>query len=115
MPSEIELAKHILRQALEAEARENALEVVAMEHVELGERNAPGPHLLHAGLILAPPGIGEAEPIERVAARLEQDPGLARNAGPPIHQRAENVKKQSFHGDRHGWLATSRDRRFARG
>ena len=94
MPREIELRHDLLGERCDAEAGQDALEVAPMQHVELAERNCTVPHLVHGGLILAAPGIGEGEPIELVAERLQHGLGLARDAGAPVDQRAEHVEEQ---------------------
>ena len=57
---------------------------------------SPGTHLLHRRLILAAPGVGECDPVERMAERLEDCLGFAGDAGAPVDQRAEHVEKQSL-------------------
>src|SRR5262249_37658302 len=54
------------------------------------------------GLILIAPGVGEGEPVEVMPERLERAPGFARDAGAPVHHRAEHVEEQRLHLDRHG-------------
>src|SRR5262249_32152823 len=103
MPGGIAMARDGLRQTRDAEARHDALEIVPVQHVELAERDAPAAHLLHRWLVLVAPGIGEAEPIESIAERLENRLGLARDAGAPVDQRAEHVEEQSLRADRHGY------------
>src|SRR5882672_6443282 len=67
-----------------------------MQNVELGEWNAPRPHLLHAGLVFVAPGIREAQPIGLVSERLQHRLGLAPNAGAPIDKGAEYIEEQRF-------------------
>src|SRR5262249_43302063 len=86
-----------------SEARQNALEVVPMQHIQLRKRNAPRPHLLHTGLVLVAPGIREAKPVNLVSERFQHRPGLARDAGAPIDEGAEYVEEQSLDGGRRGF------------
>ena len=62
----------------------------------LAERHAGPSAFLHRRLVLAAPGVGEGEPVERMAERLEDCLGLARDAGAPVDQRAEHVEEQSL-------------------
>ena len=101
MPREIQITQDVLGQILQSEPRQDALEVAAMEHVELRERDAARAHLLHARLIFVAPGIGEGRPVEGMAARPEDRRGLARDAAAPIDQGPEHVEEQRLHGDRH--------------
>ena len=55
---------------MQTEARHETLEVAPVQHVELAERDAAGAHLFHAGLVFAPPGVGEGDPVEVVAQGL---------------------------------------------
>ncbi len=64
-----------------------------MQHVELGEFDTASAHLLHGALVLAAPGIGECEPVERTSARLEHCLGLARNGAAPIDDRAKYIEE----------------------
>jgi len=67
-----------------------------MEYVELAERNAAKPHLVHRALVFAAPGIGKGKPVERMTERTQESLRLPRNAGTPVDQRAEHVKEQGF-------------------
>src|SRR5262245_3400418 len=78
---------------------------MSVQHVELAERHAAGAHLLHRGLVLAAPGIGEGEPVELVATRRQHGLGLARDAAAPIDHRAEDIEEQRLRG--HGVPAAS--------
>ena len=71
-----------------------------MQHIELGKRDAPSPHLLHAGLVFVTPGIGEAKPVGAMSERFQHSLGLARDAGTPIHKGAEYVEEQRLDGGR---------------
>ena len=61
----------VIGQSAQAEARQDALEIAPVQHVELGERNAAGAHLFHAGLVFAAPGVGKRDPVELMAKRRE--------------------------------------------
>ena len=84
------------RQRIRAEARQDALEVSPVQRVELRERQAPRPDLLHRGLVLAAPGVGEGLPVAAPAERSEDALRLARDAAAPIDQRAEHVEEESL-------------------
>ena len=81
--------------AREAEARQDALEVAPVQHVELAERDAAGAHLLHGGLVFAAPGVREGEPVEGVAERREDASRL--RARSPVRQSTSvpNTSKKS--------------------
>src|SRR5262249_21649788 len=100
MPGEIEIAQHAFVEIIHREPRQDALEIPAVQHVELGEGNFSATHLLHTGLVLAAPGVGEFQPIERMAEWLEDGFCLARNRGAPIHQGTEHVEEQRFGHER---------------
>src|SRR5262249_12619610 len=102
VPSKVEVTHGRLRQARDAETRQDPFEIVPMQHVELAERHAARAHLVHRGLVFGAPGIGEGEPVEQVALRLEDDFRFARDAGTPIDQRAEHVEEQRLHAGRGG-------------
>ena len=95
------MREHVLAEPGHGKARQDALEIHPVQHVELGERDFAGPHALHARLVLAAPGVGERQPIERMAERLEDRLRLARDRVAPVDQRAEHVEEQRFgHGRR---------------
>jgi hypothetical protein len=96
VPGEIELSRGLLGQRLDSEARQDALEVLSMQHVELGKGRAPRPHLLHGGLIFAAPGVSEGEPVDVMAERRQDRLRLARNRAAPVRQRAEHVEEQGL-------------------
>ena len=93
MPGEIEIACGLLGQAGNPEARQDALEILPVQHVELRELRAARTDLLHRGLVLAAPGIREGEPIKRVAERAKDRFCLARDRGAPVGERAEHVEQ----------------------
>ena len=105
VPGEVESAAFFVAQRAEPEARQDAIEVAPVQHVELAEPDAAGAHLFHGALIFVAPGIRQGRPVERIAARLEHRLGLARNPAAPIDQRAEDVEQQRFHGDHASLLA----------
>src|SRR5262249_6923785 len=100
MPSEIEIARRVLRQPGNPEPRQDAIEIFPVQHVELAERHAAGAHLLQGRLILLTPGIGEGGPVELVAGGSENGLGLARDAGAKVDQRAEDVEEQRLNAHR---------------
>ncbi len=67
MPGQIETAHHILGQAGNIELRQNPFQVAPMEDVQLAEGETPAADFLHRRLVFAAPGIGEGEPVERMA------------------------------------------------
>src|SRR5215471_7315380 len=67
-----------------------------MQYVELAEGNVPVAHLIHRALVFPAPGVREGEPVDRGAERLEHLLGLARDAGAPVDQGAEDIKEQRF-------------------
>ena len=82
----------------DVEPRQDALEVAPVQDVELAERQPAGADFLHRRLIFAAPGVGKGEPVERMAERLEDRLGFARDAGAPVDQRAEHVEEQALGG-----------------
>ena len=69
MPRQREGAEIGLAEARDPEAGQDALQIAAVERVELAEWNAAGAHLLHGGLVLAAPGVREGWSVEVVAER----------------------------------------------
>jgi len=59
------------------EARQDAIEIFPVQHVELAERRAARAHLFQRRLVLLAPGIGEGAPVELVSAGAENALGLA--------------------------------------
>ena len=78
------------------EARQDAIEIFPVQHVELAERRAARAHLFQRRLVLLAPGIGEGAPVELVSGGAENALGLARDAGAKVDQRAEHVEEQRF-------------------
>ena len=76
---------------LQTERRPDLVEHAPVQDVELDERLAPGAHLFHARLIERAPRIGQGEPINPVAKRLQDTLGVARNPVPPIDAGAEHI------------------------
>src|SRR6476660_4528292 len=91
MPGGVQLAAILLAQFLQAETRTNAVEVAPVQIVELAERNAAGPNLLHRRLIFRAPGFRERDPVELVPKWLKELFGLTSDAAPPIHYRPEYI------------------------
>src|SRR4051794_24458279 len=98
MPSEIEIVQDVFVQAGNAEPRQDTLEIVPVQHVELAEWNTAAAYLIHRRLIFGTPGIREGKRVESEAARLENGLSLARDAAAPIHQRPEHVEEQRLDG-----------------
>ncbi len=67
-----------------------------MQHVELGEGLPAGAHLLHPGLIFAPPGVGEGRPVEVIPKGAEYFFGLPGDRGTPVDEGAEYIEEQGF-------------------
>jgi hypothetical protein len=82
------------RYARDVEPRQNALEIPSMQNIELAKRHPASADLLHRRLIFAAPGVGKGMPVAGMAERTEEPFRLARNTGAPIHERAEDIKKQ---------------------
>src|ERR1700722_8512441 len=97
MPGEVQFNARILIEMFEAEARENAIEVAAMDDIETDVAFAPGADFFHAGLIFAAPGIGESAPIEALAFGRDEPFGFARDAGAEINKCTENIEKEGFY------------------
>ena len=97
VPGEVELDLGRLVKLLEAEARFDLVEHPPVNDVELHEWRAAEPHLVHRGLVFVAPCIGEIEPVERIAERLEDAFRLARDPGAPVDHGAEHVKEQRLH------------------
>ena len=96
MPGQIEILQRVLCNARNVETRHDEIEIAPVQQVELAERNVPVAHLIHRALVLAAPGVRKGEPVDRDAERLEDLLGLARNAGAPIDQGAEDIEEQCF-------------------
>src|SRR6516162_7400321 len=94
VPSQIEVTRRILGEPGDAEARQDALEVAPVQHVELAECTAPAAHLFHRRLVPVTPGVGKCEPVEHIAEWLEYLLGLSGNARAPVHESAEHVKEK---------------------
>ncbi len=103
VPDARQIVEHFVGQVLQAEARQQPHEVAPVQHVELGERDAPRAHLLHAGLVFAAPGVGEGFPVEAVAEGGQDAFGLARDRCSPVDDGAEHVEKQCSDTDDRGF------------
>ncbi len=93
VPGEEQPAPRLLAQRFELEARHDALEHPAVDHVEAREGDFPRAHLLHRGLVLGAPGDGEREPVELIAGRKNR-PGFARDPGTPIDEGTEHIEEE---------------------
>ena len=93
MPGQIEIGENIVGHARDPETRKHAVEIMAMQDVELAKGHPTGPDLFHRRLIFSAPGIRESMPIARMAERPEQRGRFARDAGAPVDQRAEDIKE----------------------
>ena len=103
-----------LVELLDLEARQDAIEILPMQNIELDERPPPAAHLVHARPVFLAPGIREREPVEIMAHRLENSLHFARNAVAPIHHGAECVEDQRLdvgHRQRRPRLAPMSGRR----
>ena len=100
MPREIEIARRVLGQIGNSEARQDAIEILPMQQVELAEGPAAGAHVLQRGLVLFAPGIGEGGPVELMPGGAENALGLARDPRAKVHQCAEDVEEQRPDGHR---------------
>src|SRR6185437_7490478 len=98
VPGERQFGERGLAQVSQAEARDEPLQVAPVQQVELGERDSPATHLLHAGLVLAAPGIGEGQPVEFMTEGHELGLCLARNSGAPVRQGAEYIEQKRLYG-----------------
>ena len=81
----------------EAEARENTIEVAAMDNIEPDVGFAPGADFFHTCLIFAAPGIGESAPIETFAFGRDEPFCLTCDAAVEINERAENIEKEGLY------------------
>jgi hypothetical protein len=77
----------------QAKARNEALEIAPVQHVELAKRDPARPDLLHTGLIFAPPGIREGRPVDLVAKGFKEPLCLPGDSRSPIHQGSEYVEE----------------------
>src|SRR5437879_6101009 len=100
VPGPIEMVDLSVRQPLDGELRQELLEALAMEVVELRPRALAAPHLVHRRLIEAPPRVGELGPVHREALRLPESLALADEARSPVDDGAEDVEGERF--DVHG-------------
>src|SRR5579863_6482486 len=97
MPGEVQFGARILIEIFEAEARENAIKVAAMDDIEPDVAFAPRADFFHAGLVFAAPRIGESAPIEALAFGRDEPFGFACDARAKINERAENIEKEGFY------------------
>jgi hypothetical protein len=98
VPGEIKLVQLGWRHARrpDAEIRQDGLQVLAMQHVELHERPAAAAHLFHRRVIALAPGIGEGSRVGAARAMPQQERrGSARDTAPPIDDGAEYIEDQS--------------------
>src|SRR5262245_65491500 len=103
MPGEIEIARGVLRECGHPEPRQDAIEVLPMQHIELAEGPAAGTYVLQGGLVLGAPGVSEGAPVELVSGGSENGLSLARDAGAKTYQRAEHGEEQRTESPRpHG-------------
>src|SRR5262245_56474416 len=81
--------------------------MATVQQVELAEWDAASPHLLHAGLVFSPPGVGEAGPVEGISKRPQRPVSLPGDPRAPVHQGTEDVKEHrpdGGHGRRYNPL-----------
>src|SRR5205085_10563598 len=76
MPRQIERSELGIGKPGNAEPLEDALEVLPVEHIELAKRAAATPNVFKSRLILPPPSVGKAGPIDIMAAPGEHGLGL---------------------------------------
>ena len=115
MPGEVQVVRDFVVELLEPEARADLIEHAAMQDIELHERLAARTHFLHARLIEPAPSIGEREPIDVVAERLENPLRVARNAVAPIDDGAEHVEDERLDGGYRRGLSGRSRKAFAQG
>ena len=84
----------LLGKRVELEARQDAIEIFAMQLVEPDKAAPAGADLLHRWLVFGPPSLGEGWPVEVVAERAEQRLRLARDRGAPVDEGAEDIEEQ---------------------
>ena len=65
-----------------------------MQGVQVGPGQLTGAYLVHIGLVLAPPGVGEPAPVPFDAAGLAEGGALVDNAAAPVNHGAEYVENQ---------------------
>ena len=63
----------------------------------------PAAHLLHAGLVFGPPGVGKGDPVEAVAEGGKDAFGLARDRCSPVDDGAEHVEEQCSDAEDRGF------------
>ncbi len=97
MPGEVQFGARLFTEMFEAEARENTIEVAAMNDIEPDVAFAPGADFFHASLIFAAPGIGESAPIESLALGRDELFSLARDAASEVDERTEDIEKERFY------------------
>ena len=98
VPREIQIIRDFVVELFETETRADLIEHAAVQDIELHEWLAARPHFLHAWLVQPAPSIGELEPIDVVAERLENPLRVARNAVAPIDDGAEYVEDERLDG-----------------
>ena len=93
MPRKVQTSRHILRQTLDAELCQHAIQHAPMQYVEFGESDAPRTDLFHSRLILRSPSIREGEPIQCKTPWFKMRLRFPGDASSPINQSPEYVKK----------------------
>ena len=90
------MTHHVFGQTANLEPRQNPFEIAPVQDVELAECDPPAADFFHRRLVFVAPGIGEGKPVERMAKRLEDHLGFARDAAAPVDQRTEHVEEASL-------------------
>ena len=94
MPDAVETIGLIFRQAANAVAQQQLIEIHAVQIVEHAPVDLAGAHALHGRLLERAPIVGEGRPIEIDVLGAAQFLAVSDNGRMPIDDRAEDVEGQ---------------------
>ena len=97
VPRVVELDALGLAQALEPELRNQIVENHAVQIVDLRPRQLALPHPVHGRPVAGPPALGEGVPVAVEPLAGGDLAPLARDARPPVDDRAEDVERERAH------------------
>ena len=100
VPGQGQLVDGVFANIVDSEIAQQLYQSHAMQYIQLGPGELAGADLVHVGLVLAPPAVGEGAPVGIDAVGLAKSLAVLRDRAAPVHDRAEDIEDQcpySFH------------------
>jgi hypothetical protein len=94
MPRPVQVIDLGFREPLDRELRQQLVEALAVQIVELRPLAAVIAHLVHRRLIQTAPGIGELGPVYVEPLLLAERLAFADQARSPVHDGAEHIERE---------------------